>query len=403
MLTLRLSAAAAAIAVLTPVLLAAIVRPSDGQPSPASPPFSAAVRAGHLVYFAGMLPTGDNGRVVSGDVKAQTRRALDNLAALAPRHGTTLERAAAVTVYLTRAEDFAAMNEVYRTYWPKDPPARTTVIASLAVPEALIEIAMVAVAEGAPRVVVHPAGWMAAANPYSYGILAGDTLFTSGLLSRSGKDNSVMAGDITAQTTAVLDNARAVLDAGGMTPGDVVSARVYLTDAANFQAMNAAYRTFFVKDPPARATVRAGLTAPPYLVEITLVAVKGGDRQVVTTPNADGTPGRPNAVLSSAIRVGDRLFLSGMLGATEQTRGDAAAQTRETLARLGRTLSAAGFAWPDVVETTVWLTDLSQFGAMNSAYRAVVPPPFPARATVGAGLMGADGLVEIAMAAVRRR
>jgi len=407
MLALRIPLAAAsvaaAVAVAAPMVLAAMASSAGAQASPAPPPFSPATRAGNLVYLSGVLPTGDGGTIVSGDIRAQTRRTLDNLAAAALKNGTALERAAAVNVYLKRAEDFSAMNEVYRTYWPKDPPARTTVVADLVVPEALIEISMVAIVTGAPRQVVQPASWVSAANPYSYGVLAGDTLFTSGLLSRSGVDNSPIPGDITAQTKAVLENARAVLAAGGMTPSDVVAARVYLTSAADFQAMNAAYRGFFAKDPPSRATVQVGLTAPPYLVEIALVAVKDADRQVVTPANSDGTPGRPNPNLSAAIRVGDRLFLSGMLGANEATRGQVAGQTREALARLGRTLSAAGFAWSDVVESTVWLPDLAGFKEMNEVYRSVLTPPFPARATVRSGLMGADGLVEIAMTAVRRR
>ena len=111
------------------------------------------------------------------------------------------------------------------------------------------------------------------------------------------------------------------LAAAGMTLADVVSSRVFITDTALFQDMNAVYRTAFPANPPARATVKVGLTAPQYLVEITMLAVKGGARDVVTTPNADGTPGQPNPVLSSAIKVGPRLFLSGMLGVDGREQG----------------------------------------------------------------------------------
>ena len=100
--------------------------------------------------------------------------------------------------------------------------------------------------------------------------------------------------------------------------------------------------------PPARATVKTGLTGSDFLVEITFLAAKGVTRTAVTTPAADGTPGKPNPNLSSAIAVGPRLFLSGMLGMLPGARPDAAAQTTETLARLGRTLTAGGFAWPHV-------------------------------------------------------
>jgi enamine deaminase RidA (YjgF/YER057c/UK114 family) len=138
---------------------------------------------------------------------------------------------------------------------------------------------MVASIDGARREVILPAGWTAASNPYSYAVLCGDTLFTAGLVSRSGKDNSPIPGDMAAQTRTVLDNAGEVLRAARMSHADVVSSRVYITDVGLFQQMNATYRTFFPKDPPSRATVKVGLTAAPYLVEIAMVAVRTSDRR----------------------------------------------------------------------------------------------------------------------------
>jgi 2-iminobutanoate/2-iminopropanoate deaminase len=370
-------------------------------PAPAAP-FSPAVAAGDFVYLAGMLPTDAKGGIVAGDVRAQTARVLDNLSALLARHNSRMEQVAAVTVYLRNQADFAAMNEVYAKYWQKDPPTRTTVIVNLVSPAALVEISMVALRDGVERKVVHPASWLRSPSPYSYGIQSGNTLFLSGLVSRNGRDNSAVPGDMKTQTQTVLQNAGDILAAAGMTLADVVSSRVFITDTAMFQDMNSVYRTAFTTDAPARATVKADLVAPQYLVEITMLAVKGGQRTAFTTPNADGTPGKPNPVLSSAIRSGNRLFLSGMLGSTEASKGNAALQTRETLARLGRTLKAAGFEWSDVVDAVVYLPNLEEFAAMNAAYREVFPNTFPARATVGAGLVSPDGLVEIMMTAVRK-
>jgi reactive intermediate/imine deaminase len=371
--------------------------------APAPPaPFSPAVAVGDFVYLAGMLPTDAKGGIVAGDVRAQTARVLDNLAALLAMHNSRMEQVAAVTVYLRNQADFAAMNEVYAKYWQKDPPTRTTVIVNLVSPAALVEISMVALRDGVARKVVHPASWLRSPSPYSYGIQSGNTLFLAGLVSRNGRDNTAVPGDMKTQTQTVLQNAGDILAAAGMTMADVVSSRVFITDTAMFQDMNSVYRAAFTADPPARATVKADLVAPQYLVEITMLAVKGGQRAAFTTPNADGTPGKPNPVLSSAIRSGNRLFLSGMLGSTEANKGNAALQTRETLARLGRTLKAAGFEWGDVVDAVVYLPTLEEFAAMNAAYQEVFPKAFPARATVGAGLVSPDGLVEIMMTAVKK-
>ena len=259
-------------------------------------PFSTAVRAGDLVYVSGVLSTDASGKLVTDDIRAQARRTLDNLRASFEAAGTKLENAAAINVYLTNPADFQAMNEVYRTYWPKDPPTRTTVVTGLAAPGALIEIAGVAVRQGAERLVVHPKAWKQSPNPYSYGIRTGDTLFLSGLVPRNLRENALVAGDIGVQTRAVLEHAREILEAGGMSFADVVSARVYITDTADFPGMNEAYRKYFLADPPARATVKAALTSTDFKVEITLVAVKSAARRVFATqPNPQPQPQRGRA------------------------------------------------------------------------------------------------------------
>ena len=349
-------------------------------------PFSSATKADGLVYVAGTI-------VAEGDIRNQTRKVLESIDQTLQKAGSSLANAASLQVYLKSANDFAAMNEVYRTFWKADPPVRTTIVADFVVPNALIEISAVAVPTGGQRQVIHPAGWMPSANPYSYGIKSGNTLFMAGMVARNGKDNSVVEGDMTVQTKAVLDNGAEVLKAAGMGFEHVVASRVFITDVKNFPAMNDVYRTYFTKDPPARATVVSPLMGPQFQVEITMTAVNAA-KQAFTTPAADGTPGKPNPILSSAIKVGNRLYVSGILGNTAETKGNMEGQTKEALARIGRTLTAAGYGWGDLVDGIVYITDTAQFDAMNAGYRSVIKE-LPARATVKAGLVAADGLVEI--------
>ena len=356
-------------------------------------PFSAAVKADGLVYVAGTLSA-------EGDIRAQTRKTIEDISATLQKAGSTLANVASVNVYLTTADDFAAMNEVYRTFWPKDPPVRTTIVSDLVIPGALVEMSMVAIPNGGERVVIHPADWMKSPNPYSYGIRSGDTLFLAGLVSRNGKDNAVVEGDMTAQTKTVLDNAAEILKAAGMSFDNVVSSRVFITDNANFQAMNKVYTGYFTKDPPARATVVAPLMGPQYQVEIQLIASRA-PKQAFTTPNADGTPGKPSAILSSAIKAGNKLYVAGILGNTAETKGNMQGQTVEILNRVGRTLKAAGYDWSNVVDGIVYVTDVKNFDAMNTGYRTVFTKDFPARATVRTGLVSADGLVEIMFVAAK--
>jgi 2-iminobutanoate/2-iminopropanoate deaminase len=107
-------------------------------------PYTPAVISGRQVFVSGQL-----GRMpVSGDVpsgiSAQTAQALENVSVALKAAGTSLENVCKVNVYLSNVADFAAMNEVYRRYFPNNPPARTTVGAMLMRPEFLIEIDAIA-------------------------------------------------------------------------------------------------------------------------------------------------------------------------------------------------------------------------------------------------------------------
>jgi len=385
----------------TAVLIVAAAAALDAQPATkqivkgrSDLPFSAAVKAGGLVYVAGTISN------QGGDIRAQTRWCLEDLDKTLKSAGSSLANAASINVYLKNQSDFAAMNEVYRTFFKSDPPARTTIVADLVVDNGLVEMSAVGIPSGGERVAVHPPDWVKAPNPYSYAIKSGDVLFLSGLISRNGKDNTVVEGDITKQTTTVMNNAEQILKAAGFSFADVTASRAYITDAKTFQDFNAVYRTKFPTDPPARATVVAPLTGPQYVVEVTMTAVKG-PREAFTTPTAEGQPGKPNPNLSSAIKVGNRLFVSGILGNTPQNKGDTTAQTRELLTRVGRTLKTAGYDWGDVVDGVVYITDTKNFGAMNAGYREIFKKDFPARATVETGLVSPDGLVEIMFTAVK--
>lgn len=353
-------------------------------------PFSPSVTAGGLVYLSGALAA-DRTAGIGG----QTRATLEQIDRTLGESGLSMRDAVSVTAYLKRAEDFGAMNDVYKGFVGEAPPVRTTVVANLMAPDALIEISVIAAAKGTSRRVILPEGWLRSPSPYSYAIEAGDTVFFSGLVARNARDNSFAGGDMAGQCRVVMENARQLLDAARLGFEHVVSARVFITDLATRDAMNGTYRTYFPKDPPARATVVTRLMQPDYLVEMSFVASR--------TPKQIISPeGVPNQNLSAAVRAGSRLYLSGMLGATPETGGDVGAQTRETLRRLGGFMARAGFEWNDVVDSLVYLTDPAAFTAMNAAYRSVLAPPYPARATVEAGLLNPDARVEIMMTAVQR-
>ena len=118
---------------------------TDGAPK-AIGPYSQAVAAGDLVFCAGQVALEPaSGASVTGDVRAQTERVLDNLSAVLVAAGSDLSHVVKTTVYLTDFNDFAAMNEVYAKRFGDHRPARATVGVS-ALPKGLrVEIECVAI------------------------------------------------------------------------------------------------------------------------------------------------------------------------------------------------------------------------------------------------------------------
>jgi len=94
-------------------------------------PFSQGVRLGNLVFISGQGPIDPVTLEVKGDIEAQTERMLENIKAILEAAGTDLGNVVSTTVYLTDLKNFEGMNEVYRKYFPKDPPPRATVQAGL--------------------------------------------------------------------------------------------------------------------------------------------------------------------------------------------------------------------------------------------------------------------------------
>src|SRR5215204_786674 len=296
------------------------------------------------------------------DVARETTRALARIDEHLRAQRSSLADAVVVTVYLRKAADFAAMNGAYREAWQGTPPTRTTVITELLPRGASIQIAAVAVPVGTERRPVHPAAWMASPNPYSYAIRTGDLLFLSGLIARNGRDNSVVAGNVAVQTKAVMENARELLEAAGLSFSHLVSARVFLPDLDDFAEFNRVYREYVGADRPARATVGANLTANAYNVEVTFIA-SAAPREPVET----ATPPNPN--LSTAIKAGGSLFISGLLSGAEAMTHGPAAQSRDIISKLSEILQKAGLSTADVRDLLVYVTDEEAAASAMSACR----------------------------------
>ena len=108
-------------------------------------PYSQATSTGNLVFTAGQIPLDpESGRLVKGDIEAQTHRALKNVAALLEEAGSSMETVIKTTVFMTDLANFKRMNTVYTEYFSSQPPARSTVQVTALPLGAQIEIECVA-------------------------------------------------------------------------------------------------------------------------------------------------------------------------------------------------------------------------------------------------------------------
>ena len=108
-------------------------------------PYSSAFRSGQLLFVSGQVPVDPaTGQMVGGDIAAQTQRVLDNLGALLRAGGLTFADVVRTTVFLADMNDFAAMNDAYRSYFSEPYPARSTIQAARLPRDARVEIDAIA-------------------------------------------------------------------------------------------------------------------------------------------------------------------------------------------------------------------------------------------------------------------
>jgi len=110
-------------------------------------PYSQGVKVGNLVFASGQLPINTQSGELVADIEGATKQSLDNLKAILESAGSSMDKVVKTVVFLRDMNDFAAMNAVYATYFPSNPPARSAVQAARLPKDAIVEIEAVALAE----------------------------------------------------------------------------------------------------------------------------------------------------------------------------------------------------------------------------------------------------------------
>lgn len=303
----------------------------------------------------------------TGDAYAQTRQALRAL-------GVRPQWILHTTVYLADAKYLAEVDRAYRSYFGREFPARTVLVAGLRTPGAMLEIS--ATASRQPRRLIGNA------FPASAAAEAGGTLFLSAVRGEGA--------DVEQQTHRLMQLQNEVLGKAGYSFADLVLSKVYLAEPAGYSALNEAYRRYVTAPPPARATIHANPVRPGEFLQVQSVAVRGSG---VGRPSG---PGITSPIHSYSVMAAPRLYITGMTGRMADGRfaPDLADQTRQALAMISEQLERHTLGFRNVVETTVWLRDIGDVAPVMSLL-----PVTGARTIVGIPPSSPESLVEIQMVA----
>ena len=124
------------------------------------------------------------------------------------------------------------------------------------------------------KTIIKPAKSAPALGPYNHGVRVGDLLFCAGQIPIDpAHPNGPLPADIKAQSERVLENIKLILEDQKLTLANVVKTTVFMTNLADFAAMNEVYAKYFLENPPARSTVEAARLPRDARVEIDAIAI----------------------------------------------------------------------------------------------------------------------------------
>lgn len=396
-------------------------------------PYSHGVRAGDMIFLHGAVgvdPSGTLPGSIPGraDMSGQCHQTIDNMATALELLGGSLQDVVKVRAFLPNHcrpshGDQPSFDEtfdaIYRQRFQTPYPARAALQHSLFLEDLLVEIEAIAIVDQ-PKQLITSNRLPPLLRPYAQGgIRVGDWLFLRGFTSQNQHNELVGRGDMRAQTEQTLANMAIVLDEVGGSLADLVQTQVTLTDYHSYAAYNEVYNRHVREPFPTRTTFQGGLGREGLLIEIESIAALSGER--LTIDSAIPQPGRSilqrrddviyadalppgSAAYANGVRVGDLMFIAGQVGVDAQRRlvgpGDIRAQTRQVLETLQTTLRLAGLNLDDVVKTTVMLADWRDYAGYNEVYQTYFSAPYPARSTIGGGLVRQGALIEIDAIAV---
>jgi 2-iminobutanoate/2-iminopropanoate deaminase len=312
-------------------------------------PYSPGIVFGDLLYISGQGARDPKGQLPA-TVDGQVQQTLENVKAVVEAAGLTMEHVVYTQVYLDDIKKYDAMNRVYGKYFPRDPPARSTIAVTRMPTGTPVEISAVAVRKlQAKKIVLHPARKMPV--PVTPAVLVGDRAYLTGGLGRDF-DTGRVPRQPSQQVRIIMDSASTVLKTVGMDLRNLVAVTIFITPAMPMPALAKAIEEY-IPSEAARTIVQTA--ALPFGAQMQITGVASRELQRHGNCNA----------------IGETMYCSARAGTIKQA-----------LDALKQDLIANGSSLGQALAVNVYMDDIDQFAEMNKVYAMYFGKVAPTRTTV---------------------
>ena len=370
----------------------------DGQ-GPASKS-SAGVLANRTLYVSAQ-----NGRSTDGtlpqDFTQEASQSLNHVQQVLRAAGMDFENAVWMNIYVTRAQDVAALNQVYWKSIGSKAPARTVLVVAALPNGERVQINCIAASREATRRVIHPEGWPQGPHVDPAAIQADDVLYMSaqaGVDPLTGKLAPTFAGEV----KQALDNVTTIVKTANLSMAHVVWVNPYLSTGAPAGVMNKIYASYFeFGNTPGRGTIQVvDLPNGNHIVYSCIAGADISKRHAIRPRNE-----KPSPTASPGILYEDTLYLSAKdayVPALGLFSPELDVQARLSMRNLLDGLETADMDFTNVASATVYLREMKDEDKVSAIYGSFFKDYFPAKTTLQQNLDLQDESVEqISFIAVR--
>jgi reactive intermediate/imine deaminase len=312
-------------------------------------PYSPGLMAGDFLYVSGQGARDANNQIAATP-EEQVRQTLENVKSVVQAAGLTMEHVVYAQTYLANIKNYEVMNKVWVNYFPKNPPARSTIAVTRMPTDTPFEIAAIAVRDlKTKKIVQHPGRKMPV--PVSPAVVVKDRAFLTGGLGRVFETGSIPK-EAGGQVKLTMDTADAVLKAAGMELRHLAYVNIYVTPQMPMKALVEAIDEY-IPDETAKTIIQT--SALPFGVNLEI----------------SGVASRSMKRLGNCTGIEDTVYCAGRAGTINQA-----------LTSLKADLAANHLSLANVVSSNVYVEDIDKFAEMNKVYATFFAAPYPTRTTV---------------------